>query len=747
MWARGRRRALDLTQHQMAELVGCATVTIRKIEADERRPSKVMAMQFAKVLGIDAGDFDGFVAAARGFRAPATGVGAPHEIEARLPVALTRFVGREGELDELERTCSVAGGPARLITVIGPPGVGKTRFALEAASRLAGRYDTPAVLVQLAHRSAAEEIVPAVAAALGADLGDVRDERTSLIARIRTGPLLLVLDNLEQIQGAGQVVADLLETCDSLSCLVTSRRPLLAYGEHEFELAPLTEPAAVQLFIDRSSALLRNRIADHDEVAAVCRLLDGLPLAIELAARRVRDHSVAELRERIDSSLSALGSGPLDRDGRHATMEATVAWSHHLLDQATQSVARHAAVFRGGFTAGALAAVVPAPLAASVPAALQLLAESSLVGTDPVLQRHQMLEVVRAYALDQLREAGEEPNASARHAEWMVAALEAAGPRGVSADLPAHSLPLAEDANIRAALTWTLADGHDLASGRRLLAAIGMAWYMMGRGEELLRWLPLAGSEPDDQAVAVGLAAVEGLVRWSLGENDRAAEVLRGVTSLADSAEPTVARWQAEAAGMLAMTHIISGDLTGAGEMLSRCCRLFDVHRDPMPLGLTYLRQGRIALLEGSYAAAAERIEAATEVYRAAGSAWGVANSVGSLAEVALAEGRLPAAQELFLCAVDGLVEAGAEPYAVFRLTGLANTLTAAGRHRQAALVAGIAEQWIDELGVPLFPLGIAPYQRHRGWTADALGAEFATTVEEGRAMARTDAALRHLLA
>ncbi len=328
-----------------------------------------------------------------------------------------------------------------------------------------------------------------------------------------------------------------------------------------------------------------------------------------------------------------------------------------------------------------------------------------------------------------------------------MAALEAAGPRGVSADLPAHSLPLAEDANIRAALTWTLADGHDLASGRRLLAAIGMAWYMMGRGEELLRWLPLAGSEPDDQAVAVGLAAVEGLVRWSLGENDRAAEVLRGVTSLADSAEPTVARWQAEAAGMLAMTHIISGDLTGAGEMLSRCCRLFDVHRDPMPLGLTYLRQGRIALLEGSYAEAAERIDAATEVYRAAGSAWGVANSVGSLAEVALAEGRLPAAQELFLCAVDGLVEAGAEPYAVFRLTGLANTLTAAGRHRQAALVAGIAEQWIDELGVPLFPLGIAPYQRHRGWTADALGAEFATTVEEGRAMARTDAALRHLLA
>ena len=112
------------------------------------------------------------------------------------------------------------------------------------------------------------------------------------------------------------------------------------------------------------------------------------------------------------------------------------------------------------FTADALAAVVPATLAASVPAALQLLAESSLVGTDPVLQRHQMLEVVRAYALDQLREAGEEPNASARHAEWMVAALEAAGPRGVSADLPAHSLPLAEDANIRAALTWTLDGSH-----------------------------------------------------------------------------------------------------------------------------------------------------------------------------------------------------------------------------------------------------------------------------------------------
>lgn len=289
-WVRRRRRARDLTQQQLGDLVGCATITVRKIETGERRPSRAMAERLADVLGVDVDERARFVAAARSWSAPRglDPLGDPAG-PAPLPASLTDLVGRDREMSDLARLLAITGGPARLVTVTGPPGVGKTRLAIEVARQAGREHDVSPAFVSLAAETDPAEILDQLANVYSVAAIPGRLRRDAVGQRLRRQPELAILDNLEQLAGAGAVIVELLENCPDLTCVCTSRTRLDVYGEYEFVVEPLavdeddSAGPAVTLFVERCRAVGRRAsvAADRKGVAEICRRLDGLPLAID----------------------------------------------------------------------------------------------------------------------------------------------------------------------------------------------------------------------------------------------------------------------------------------------------------------------------------------------------------------------------------------------------------------------------------------------------------------------------------
>ncbi len=242
-------------------------------------------------------------------------------------------------MSDLVRLLAISGGPARLVTVTGPPGVGKTRLAIEVARHVGRDRDLSPAFVALAAETDPAEILEQLAGAYSVAAIPGRPRRDAVGERLRRQPELAVLDNLEQMAGAGAVIVELLEDCPDLACLYTSRTRLDVYGEYEFVVDPLpvdqddSAGPAVTLFVERCLAVGRRApvAADLKGVAEICRRLDGLPLAIELAARRTRDLTLADLRADLDRGLSVLDAAGAARDRRHHTMSSTIAWSYELL--------------------------------------------------------------------------------------------------------------------------------------------------------------------------------------------------------------------------------------------------------------------------------------------------------------------------------------------------------------------------------------------------------------------------------
>jgi len=408
------------------------------------------------------------------------------------PAVLTSFVGRGGPVGEvagmLERY--------RLVTVSGPGGAGKTRLAGEVARAVAGRFADGAWLAELAPVGDPAQVPGVVAAVLGvreqpgASLGGV------LARALARRQLLLVLDNCEHVIGAAaELCAGLLAACDDVRVLATSREPLRIAGEARYRLGPLTLPdggdwaaaagsEAVALFADRARGVDPGFVLDEATGPAVARLvsrLDGMPLAIELAAARVEALGAAQLADRLDDRFGLLTAGDRLAPGRHQSLAAAVEWSYRLLEEPEQAVFRAVSVFPGPFTLEAAEAVA-GPGAG--PAVLHLV-ESSLLtpprdGPDG-RSRYGMLETLRAYAAGLLAGAGEDARVAAALAGWAVAVAEeaSAGLQTVEGEVPAARWLDAEDATIRQVLDW--AAGHDPAAALRLAVALGWWWFLRGR--------------------------------------------------------------------------------------------------------------------------------------------------------------------------------------------------------------------------------------------------------------------------
>lgn len=492
-----------MTQHEIADLVGCSVVLIRKIEADERRPSAQIAERLALALRIAVSDVPAFIGAARA-KQPADRLPPPelnqppvHAMSSGargvlLPAPLDMLIGREEVLERL--LALLHDDRIRLVTLIGPPGIGKTRLALAAAHRLVRNGLSHAWFIDLAPIHDPSLLLPTIAQTVG-----LRESGQSLtdtvLAFLRQRQALLVLDNLEQIVTAAPQIVALLAGAPQLTVLATSRTALRVSAEHRFSVPPLAIPSAVDLFYARARAISATFAPDESDIAAIPAIvqqLDGMPLAIELAAARVRLFNPAMMLRQLERRLPFLTGGQRDAPARQQTLHHAIGWSYALLDPEEHRLFCWLGVFAGGFTLEAAVTIAPINDSSNrfmiVVDRVGALFDHSLLTRDGA--RFIMLETLREFALDRLTETAELSSARRAHAEYMLALAERAeAAEHTPQERERFDALEAERANLRAALEWSCEDAAHPDIGVRLGRALAAFWQRRGSQREGCAWL------------------------------------------------------------------------------------------------------------------------------------------------------------------------------------------------------------------------------------------------------------------
>ena len=517
---RGYRIAAALSQEELAERSGLSARGISDLERGARREPRLETVRMlGEALRLDPADLDHLLRAARpaafGPTGPPPAAGtAPASARplgpARLPTPPTTLIGREEDLARAERL--LAGG-TRLLTLTGPGGVGKTRLALELGRRLEAAGELVA-LVELASVRDAESVPPVVLAAAGVAAGEGQPPIAALAAATTGRGLLLLLDNLEQVAGVAPWIATLLAGCPGVRAVATSRLPLRIGAERELSLPPLALPGpeaaeatvahapAVALFVERAAARAGYELtaADAPSVVAICRRLDGLPLAIELAAAWTRVLPPPALLARLESRPLDLVGGWADAPARHQSLRETIAWSHDLLAPGEQALLRRLAVFAGGWDLEAAEAVAEHDPDA-LPTLLALV-ERSFVrrrNRPDGTARYALLETIRAFGLEQLEAHGDGEAARAAHAAWAMGVAREAVGHLQEADQAVWLARLRDERdNLQAALAWLLSRPDRGEQALELASTLWRFWHMQGSLGEGQRWLQRAIRDAPD---------------------------------------------------------------------------------------------------------------------------------------------------------------------------------------------------------------------------------------------------------
>jgi predicted ATPase/transcriptional regulator with XRE-family HTH domain len=494
------RLAAGLSQEQLAERSGLSARAVSDLERGLRSHTRPDTLRMlADGLGLNETDRTMLLVAARpGTFSPTAAATTPH---VHLPVAPTSLIGRSRETAEIAR-CFQAGS-ARLVTLTGPGGVGKTRLALEAARLMAPSEPDGVVFVDLSPVTDPQRVASEISRALGIQESGTRSIRESLRIALCDRRIMLLLDNVEHVIEAAPLIGELLADAPELWVLVTSREALRLRGEQELVIEPLGLPterdvadldrlaasASVALFVATARAAKAGfglSPENASAIAGICRRLDGLPLAIELAAPRLKHLSPAQLLDQLERRLPVLTGGPRDLPARQQTLRATIAWSYDLLSANEQALFRRLSVFAGGAVPAAIDQVVSAagPLALDLSAGLASLVDKSLLreetgGGDQT--RYSMLETIREFALDTLLAAGEGEPVRSAYAAWVLELFETWSIEDPEAFLRLTDLQVLDDEvdNIRAAFDYLSAQGIAESCARLV---VGFFAYLYPRG-------------------------------------------------------------------------------------------------------------------------------------------------------------------------------------------------------------------------------------------------------------------------
>jgi len=765
------RLRAGLTQEALAERAGLATKAIAALESGARRsPYPRTLSMLAGALELSAVEGAAFARMGRSTRAGGQ-ASLPTDDQSgaqasRLPVWLTSFVGREAEVSATRTLLDPSGPAVRLLTLVGPGGVGKTRLAVAIAAEVAPVYADGAVFVDLAPLRDARLVPATIARAL--DLRESsggRSARELLLEHLQARQLLLLLDNFEHLLGAAPLVAELLQRCPHVAVLLTSRTALRVQGEHRFAVAPLPTPSAeadpaeqdlsawpsIQLFVERAQAVANEFALTRSNapaVAGVCRRLDGVPLAIELAAARVPLLSPAALLRRLELRLPMLTGGAADLPDRQQTLRSTLTWSFDLLEPADQVLFRRLAVFAGGWTLEAAEAVC---VDAALPPhqlldRLQVLVDSSLVRRLEDMDgepRYGMLETIREYAGECLEASAEAVQARARHRDWSLSLAESvptdlAGPE----EAAWHRRLDVEAPNLESALGWVQYPPTDAAPVLRLATALSRLRRAQGRLPEACHYLETAlrhGTEPSairalalarlghlvllqgdlaraehlgTEAVLMARTAGEAgtlayclrLLGIALAQRERSAQQGRAMLEEALAVSRAAGDQLRIASALMQLGSVVAPDDLATGrQLLDEAIELANKAGDRQATALALGHRAAVALAEGSLAAACSLAEEASAASQAIGFVDGLVMALWIRGAAARLQGDYPTAYEQYQTALHLAWEEGHIPSVCTILDHYAGLEAELGEAEQAALLVGALDAACTARGMAIF--------------------------------------------
>jgi predicted ATPase/DNA-binding XRE family transcriptional regulator len=745
VWLRKQRRTLDLSQQAFANQVGCAEVTLRRIEAGTLKPSKELVSILLEKLGIPETDWPHWISFARGVSGfPLSSSPSSNKPISNLPAPLTSFIGREKEKSDVIGLII----KHRLVTLTGSGGVGKTRLAIQIVAEVLDMFPDGIWFLDLAPLSDPELVPNTLANCLGLrESGDPKLSITDLlISYLRSRTILVIFDNCEHlIESCAQLANSLLTGCENLAILATSREVLRISGEiayrvpslelHKLEIEPpvdvLAKIESVRLFIERVATVSEGFTISSENaivIAQICQRLDGIPLAIELAAARAHMLTVHQIAKRLDDRFNLLTIGLRTTLRRHQTLRAMIEWSYDLLSENECIIFRRLAVFVGGWTLESAEEVCSGNgiEANNILDLLSQLVNKSLLmveNTDGVPRYHR-LETIHQFMREKLMESDEKDAFFQTHAEYFLKFAEAAEPHLIRAEQITwiNGLEIEHD-NMRAALQWFMKLKHG-DSALRLASALGRFWHLrglFGEGREHLEEALQIGIDSDKKLRAKALCWV-GILAYTQGNYEVARKTLNRSFAISHKLEDI--RGMADALYFIGVINRIQADYAKAQRSLEESLKLYDSLNDIHGVANTLINLGNISQSQGDDVRGLKLFEESLEIFQRLAYKRGIAYASLNLGNITRAQEDVQRSWEFYKESLLLSYELGDRWSVAYALSGLANVLCSEGQHMLSARVQAVVTYLLDELATEFEPFEQREYNKTTTALQAALGEE-----------------------